>query len=120
MLLFSFQNIETLVPLILLISSIAAGILLEVFLMVRVRKILAQNNWLGGGKVLKAFRGITFVIFLGIGVYLFVQNSSLHNTWGDYFTKGLIIALIISICTLLSRIAVAYLATDPEKGEFQG
>ena len=61
---FSFDKIEVLIwPFVLLSGSVGIGILLELFFALRLRKILAKNNWLSGGQVLQAFRGITFIIF---------------------------------------------------------
>jgi small-conductance mechanosensitive channel len=109
-------------PLILLAGSITIGVVLELFFTVRLKKILAQNNWLSGGQVLNAFRGITVIIFIGIGIYLFVNNLPLETKMAGYFNKSLIIALILSATILVSRIAVAYLSSDwdKERNEFQG
>lgn len=113
-------------PLILLSGCIALGIMLEFFLSYRLKKILAKNNWLSGGKILKSLRGITFIIFLGIGIYLCVNNLSLETKLEGYLNKSIYVALIVSATILVSRIATAFLSIessftpDGEKNEFQG
>ncbi len=109
----------------MLLGSVAIGILLEFYLLYKLKKILAKNNWLSGGKVLQALRGITFIIFLGIGIYLCVNNLSLETKLESYLNKSLYVALILSATILVSRISVAYLSVeqiqeDGEKNEFQG
>jgi small-conductance mechanosensitive channel len=112
-------------PFLMLLTSVAIGILLEFYLLYKLRKILAKNNWLSGGKVLQALRGITFIIFLGIGIYICVNNLSLDTKLENYLNKSLYVALILSATILVSRIAVAflnieYIGEDGEKNEFQG
>lgn len=118
-------NIERyLWPSVLLASCIALGVLIEFYLQYRLRKVLAKKNWLSGGKILQALRGITFIIFLGIGLYLFVNNLSLETKLENYLNKSLYVALILSATILVSRIIVAYLSIahfpGEEKNEFQG
>jgi small-conductance mechanosensitive channel len=119
----SLDHIEIYVlPLILMALCIGVGILLELFFKFRLKAILAQNNWVSGSNVLKAFRGITFIIFLGIGIYLFVDNLPLETSVEKYLTKSVNLALILSTTILLARIAVAYLTSDHDhdRNEFQG
>ncbi len=120
-----FHHLERYIwPIILFAGSVAIGIMIEFFLHYRLRSIMTKNNWHSGGKILQALRGITFIIFLGIGVYLCVNSLSLDSTLEGYFNKSLYVALIISACILLSRISVAYLSvaqyTDESTSEFQG
>lgn len=119
------HNIERFLwPSILLGGCIIIGILLEFYLNYKLRKVLAKNNWLSGGKILQALRGITFIIFLGVGLYLFVNNIELETKLNGYLNKSLYVALILSATILVSRIMVAYLSIahfpGEEKNEFQG
>ncbi len=107
-------------PIVLLSTSISIGVGLEIFFRVKLKKILSKNNWLQSGRVLKAFRGITFIIFLGIGIYLFVNNLSIDGKIGEYLSKSLAVALILSATILVSRVVVAYVSNDADKNnEFQ-
>ena len=120
-----FDKIETLIwPLVMLFGCIGIGILVEIFFTYKLRKILAKNNWLSGGQILRAFRGITFIIFLGIGLYLFVHSISisLDPKLEEYLTKSINLALILSATILVARVTVAYLKSDNdiERNEFQG
>jgi small-conductance mechanosensitive channel len=109
-------------PLALLVGCIIIGLSLEIFFTVKLRRIIARNNWLAGGRVLKALRGITFIIFLGIGVYLFVLHLDIAPAYENYLNKSLIIALILAATILAARIANALLnaGSDKEKSDFQG
>ncbi len=102
-------------PISLLAISISIGVLLEIFFTVKLKRILAKNNWLKGGQILKAFRGITFIIFLGIGIYLFVHTLSIEGKIGEYLSKSVMVALMLSSTILLSRVAVAYVTYDSDK-----
>ncbi|HSZ26296.1 MAG TPA: mechanosensitive ion channel domain-containing protein [Cytophagaceae bacterium] len=118
-----FRDIDSLVwPLVWLSGSMAIGVVLELFFRARIKRILVKNNWLSGGRILKAFRGITFIIFFGVGIYLFVNTISLETTLASYLNKFLYVALILSVTILISRVTVAYLNSymDRERNEFQG
>ncbi len=120
---FTFKDIDKLfLPITLLVISVSIGVLLEIFLTVKLKKILTKNNWVRGGQILKAFRGITFIIFLGIGIDIFVNNLPIDDSLGKYISRLLTVMLILSATILVSRIAVAYISydADKDKREFQG
>src|ERR1700733_8575852 len=101
----TFNNIDKLfIPFTFLAISVSIGILLEVFLTVKLKKIVTKNNWVRGGQILKAFRGITFIIFLGIGIDIFVNNLPIDDALGKYITRSLTVMLILSATILISRI----------------
>jgi small-conductance mechanosensitive channel len=118
-----FNNLENFLwPLILLSASIALGVGIEIFLGLKIKKIITKRKWQSGEKVLNAFRGITFIIFLGIGIFLAVKNLELSEKAGFYLTKSINVALILSATILVSRLAVAFVNSedDKDRGEFQG
>jgi small-conductance mechanosensitive channel len=120
---FTLENIDKLfLPFTFLAISVTIGVLLELFLRVKLKNIVTKNNWVRGGQILKAFRGITFVIFLGIGIDIFVNNLPIDDSLGKYISRSLTVMLILATTVLVSRIAVAYISydADKDKREFQG
>ncbi len=111
---------QYLLPSVLLGGAICIGIILEIIVLVRIRSIIAKNNWLSGGKVLKSFEGVTFISFLGVGLYLFVNNLSVNPKIEGYLSKSLAIAAILSATIVVSRVCVAYIKskTDNLNGQF--
>ena len=120
---FTLSNIDKLIlPIAFLAISVTIGILLEIFITIKLKKILTKDNWVRKSEIIRAFRGITFIVFLGIGIYIFINNIPIDDSLGGYLTRALLVALILSATILVSRISVAYIRYDAEqdKNEFQG
>lgn len=107
-------------PVILSGVLLALGILLEYVIITRIKSWVRSKNWEGGEHLIKAFKGITFILFLGLSIYVFVNNIDLSEKLSNYLNESLFIASVLSITLLSARVVVAYVnsKTDTINGDF--
>ena len=84
---------EWLLPVAFLAGGLLLGLLVETYLLRKVRQVVDRTRWKWDELVLGALRGMAFVWFAAAGVYAARQAASLPSTLATMVDKVVIVAV---------------------------
>ncbi|HKV44663.1 MAG TPA: mechanosensitive ion channel family protein [bacterium] len=93
------------VPLGLVASGLLAGLISERFVLPRLERYASDRGWAGEDLLITSFRGVTFVWFVALGIYLALLIVPLHLTVLNFIHKLLLVVIIPSVTVVLARVA---------------
>lgn len=109
--------IKLIFPLALLIGSIIAGIVVELLVMRKLRKLLERTQWDGLSIIIRALRGMPILWFGLAGASATVNNIPMSATLFDFILKSLLVLGILSVTVVAARAATGFLNLYSKKAD---
>jgi len=107
---------QLMVPVFFSIGGIGAGILFEKFILPGLKKIVERTPWKWDDILISSFGGVGFIFFTCLGFYLGINHVADENSvWMVIFDKSIIIAAILAISLLVSRVTANLLRLSSPK-----
>lgn len=96
---------EWVLPAAFLVGGVLLGLLVETYLLRKVRGVVDRTRWKWDELVLGALRGMAFVWFAAAGVYAARQAASLPESLAIIVDKVIIVAVGLSFTVVGARVA---------------
>lgn len=94
------------IPLVWLAGGVAAGLLFEKIVMKKIHAIATRTRWEGDELVIRALRGVVFVLFASAGVYGAAHNTSVLKAYLQHIDKGLMVVVLFAATVAAARLSV--------------
>lgn len=111
------QGLQWLPPVLLLFGGLVVGLLLERFLLARLRKIAARSHWEGEDIFLGAFRGMLLLWSVLGGAYAALESVELRPRLETLAHKSLLILFLLTLTLVAARIASNVVGLYSQKSE---
>ena len=95
---------QLLIPLALIVGGFLAGLIFELSILSRLRKIIPRTKWEGGGVIISSLRGLITIWFVMLGVYLAIPYIKIAPHIVLAIQKILTVAIILSATVAIARI----------------
>lgn len=98
-----------LIPAGFIIAGIIIGFIVEKIFLIKIRMLAVKARWEGGGVILHALKGVTFLWFIIAGIYLAMLNlEEIGPKLFAHIRLVLVVILILSITVLMSKLATGF------------
>ncbi|MFX0126262.1 MAG: mechanosensitive ion channel family protein [Candidatus Hodarchaeota archaeon] len=98
---------QALIAFIFMIGGLVIGLILEIIVFTRFRRVIAKAKWKGAEIIIRAFRGIPIIWIMMLGCYGAVLTFDFEYLFGvdtsDLFITILFILFTLSILLILAR-----------------
>ncbi|MBN1573188.1 MAG: mechanosensitive ion channel family protein [Deltaproteobacteria bacterium] len=101
--------VDWIIPFLFIFGGLVIGILFEKFILKRIERILEKTPLETDHFIIKAFKGMSILIFVTIGIYLAVVNIHASKKIRAVLDKALIVIIILVITIVAARIAVGFI-----------
>jgi small-conductance mechanosensitive channel len=108
------NNFQTIIPWILPICLIAggllAGLLVEKFVLAKLRQLTAQTKWGGAEITVNALSGMPLIWGGLLGIRTALISLPINPSWTNVLHKALLVIAIFSVTVVAGRVAVGLVA----------
>ena len=91
-------------PIVLFIACFIAGLLIEKYVLVRLKKFAAKTKWKADDIIVNSLKGMLIVLPILVGAYLALSISSIPAFYFNIIQKVLIVIFILLITVFIKRI----------------
>ncbi len=99
---------KLLLPLIIVVAGLLAGVIFEKIILREIRKLSAKTNWESDEIFIKALRGTITVIVLVTSIYFALESTDLSPRLLDLIHKVLLVLVIFFVTVVISNISVGF------------
>ena len=101
--------VDWIVPFLFIFGGLIIGLFFEKYLIKKIERILKKTSLNTDNFVTKAFKGISILIFVTIGIYLAVVNIHASEKIKAVLDKALIVIIILVVTIVVARISVGFI-----------
>jgi small-conductance mechanosensitive channel len=99
------------IPLIYIVGSLGAGLLIKKIILLRLRKASNKTKWKGDDIIINSFRGIIIFLTLMVSIYFCVHHLPFRDSFVNAADKIIFSLIVLSISMLIGRILVGFIKT---------
>lgn len=100
----NFGIIQWVVPLGLILGGFLIGLLIDRYLLGRIKKAVAWTKWNGNEIFIKALSGMPVIWLTLFGMFVALQSSRLEPHWQNFAKKGLLVIAVLSVTIFMAKL----------------
>ena len=95
---------QLLIAAIFVLAGLIIGLISELIIFRRIRKVTSKAKWQGGIIIFNSLRGIPFLWFTMIGTYGALINVQIDQDLFNFLLNGIYIIITLSLVLIIARV----------------
>ncbi len=97
------------VPAIFIAGGLILGIIFEIIVLKKIEKIVSKTKWKVDNFIIRALKGVTFLLFITLGIHEALIHSHLSDEFVKIAHKTILVILIFAVTIVAARISVGFI-----------